>query len=251
MTSGHLITHGDLSLLSDINTNSFVYARIQLVPVLSCEYSGLNDDTIFTVRNLQGCIAHFSRLLTKDRTKKPFLGCQFRLALRRHLAYQNISGTDLGAYADDSTLIQIFKCIFAHAGNILCDLLRSELCITGFRLILFDMNRCINIILNQSLTDQNGILVIVAFPLDKSNERILSERKFSTRGGRTVRDNFAGFYMHILIYNRTLVITVALVASHEFRQMVYILRSVIIIHAYLIRSGICDRAGFSCHNADT
>ena len=51
VTTCHLVTGLNLSLLCDINTNNLVYARIKLIVVCSCEYLNINYDTIFTVRH--------------------------------------------------------------------------------------------------------------------------------------------------------------------------------------------------------
>ena len=51
--------------------------------------------------------------------------------------------------------------------------------------------------------------------------------------------------------NRSLVITVTLVASHEFRQMIYIFCSVIIANDNFLRCSTFYCTGFSCNYADT
>ena len=163
MTTSHLITNGDLSLLCNINTYCLIYSRAQLIAVLSCKYLGIYDNTIFTVGYFKGSITYLSCLLTKDGTKETLLSSKLCLSLRSNLTNKDITGTYLSTDTDDTTLIQIFQSVIADTRNITCDLFRSQLGITGFCLIFLDMDRCINIVLYKSLAKQNGILVVITF----------------------------------------------------------------------------------------
>ena len=57
----------------------------------------------------------------------------------------------LSADSDDSSLIQIFQGIVTHTGNVTGNLLRSQLGVTGLRLIFLNVYRCVDIILYQTL----------------------------------------------------------------------------------------------------
>ena len=50
MTSCHLITYRNLTFLGNVNADSLVYARSQLVAVLSGKYFCVDDDAVSTVR---------------------------------------------------------------------------------------------------------------------------------------------------------------------------------------------------------
>src|SRR5699024_7954240 len=152
VTSGHLISDGDLSLLCNVNSYRLVHTRRQLVAVLPCEYFGINYDTVLAVRHLQGRIPYLARLLAEDRTEQSLLSGELCLSLRSHFSDQNIPCTDFCSDPDDSSLIKIFQRIVADTRNISGDLFRSELGVPGLCLILFDMDRSIDVILNQSLT---------------------------------------------------------------------------------------------------
>ena len=149
VTACHLIAHGDLSLLGNIDADSLIDSRRQLVTVLPGKYLGIHNDTIFPVGHFQRRIPHFPGLLTEDSSQKPFLRSQFRLALRRNFPHQDIPGSHLCSDADDASLIQIFQGILAYAGNIAGDLLRPQFRVPGFRLILLNMHGSIDIILYQ------------------------------------------------------------------------------------------------------
>ena len=197
------------------------------------------------MRHFQGGIPHFSCLLTENRPKQPLLRSQFRLAFRRHFADQNITGTHLRTDTDDTVAVQIFQRIIAHARHVLCDTFRAQLCIAGFRLILFYMNGCIDILSHKPLTDQYRILIVIPFPGHKADQRILTERQFAKRRGRTVGNNFSGFYMVALFHDRLLVITVGLVTSHKLGQMVLVLLPVITDHLNDPGRHIGNRTAFS------
>ena len=129
MTTSHLITNGDLSLLCDVNTYRLIYSRRQLVTIFSCEYLGIYNDTVLTMRYLKGSITNLTCLLTEDCTKKSLFCCKLSLSLRSYLTYQDIPCTNLCTDTDDSALIKILECVITNAWNITGDLFRSKLCI--------------------------------------------------------------------------------------------------------------------------
>ena len=50
MTSCHLIADRDLTLLCNVDADTLVYARSQLIAVLSGKYFCVDDDAVSTVR---------------------------------------------------------------------------------------------------------------------------------------------------------------------------------------------------------
>ena len=213
MTSCHLITHRNFSLLGNINADCLVYAGRQLIPVFSGKHTGIYYDTIFTVRHFQGSIPYLSRLLAKNSSQQPLFGRQLCLAFRCNLTYQDISGTHFRANADDTTVIQVFKRIISNARHISGNLLRPQLRIPRLSLILFNMNRRINIVHNQPFTQQYGILVVVTFPCHKANQRILSKSDLAIRCRRPVCNHLPCCNPVAFVNNRSLVVAVALVTS--------------------------------------
>ena len=152
VTTSHFVTNRNLTFLSNINTNRLIYTRRKLVTVLSCKYFSINNDTVLTMRNLKGSISYLSRLLTEDRTEQTFFCSKLCLSLRSNFTYQNVSCTNLSTDTDDTALIKVFQSIVTNARNISCDLFRSQLGISGFCFIFFNMDRCINIVLNKFFT---------------------------------------------------------------------------------------------------
>ena len=113
VTAGHLISHGDLTFLSNIYTNRFIYGRSKLVAVFSGKYFGIHNDTVSAVRHTKRCITNFSCLLTEDCTKQSLLCGKLCLSLRSYLTYKDISGLNFSADTDDSVIFQILLYIFA------------------------------------------------------------------------------------------------------------------------------------------
>ena len=152
MTTSHLITNGDFSLLCDVDTYRLINSWRQLITIFSCEYLGVYNDTILTVWYLKGSITNLACFLTKDCTKKSLLCCKLSLSLRSNLTNKDITSTNLCTDTNDSALIKNLELIITYARNITGDLFRSKLCITGFCFIFFNVNRCINIVLYKFLT---------------------------------------------------------------------------------------------------
>ena len=203
------------------------------------------------MRYFQRSITYFTCFLTKDCTKKSLFCRKLCLSLRSNFTNKDIAGTYFSTDADNTTLIQIFQCIVAHARNITCDLFRSQFGITGFAFIFFNMNRCINIVHNKSFTEEYRILVVITFPCHESDQRVLTKSKFSVCCGRTICDNLSCLYVLTLEYDWFLVVTVTLVTSQIFSQMVIIFCTIIILNADICRCGTKYSTRFLCNYADT
>ena len=151
MSSGHLIAGADLAFLRDVNADRLVDAGIQLVAILPCKDLGVYNNPVLTVRNLQRGISHLSCLLSENSAKQLLFRRQLCLSLGGNLSHQNITGANFRADANDTVLIQILEGLISDAGNISGNLFRSQLRVTGLRLIFLDMDGCVDIVLDQVL----------------------------------------------------------------------------------------------------
>ena len=86
---------------------------------------------------------------------------------------------NIRAYADDTIGIEILERVLAAVRNFSCDFLRTELGVSCFRIVFLYMNRCINIVANEIFVEQNGVLVVIAFPCHEADEGILAEGDFA------------------------------------------------------------------------
>ena len=187
------------------------------------------------MRYFQRSITYFTCFLTKDCTEKSLFCCKLCLSLRSNFTNKDITGTYFRTDTDNTTLIQILQCFISYTRNITCDLFRSQLGITGFTFIFFHMDRCINIIHNQSFAQKYSILVVVTFPGHESDQRVLTKGKLAIAGRRTICNNLSCLYMLSLEHDWLLVVTVTLVTSQEFCQMIIILCTIIILDADICR----------------
>ena len=175
VTAGHLIAYGDLALLRDINAYDLVYAGIHLIARFACEHLDIHNDAALAVRNFERCVAHFARLFAEDCAQQPFFGREVGFALRCHFSDQNIARSDFSTDHDDAAFVKILQRVLTDTGDVTGDLLGPELGVTRFGLVFFDMYGCVYILLHQTLADQDGVLVVVAFPVHIADQDILAE----------------------------------------------------------------------------
>src|SRR5207245_1965593 len=93
------------------------------------------------VRYPQRRVLHLARLLAEDRPQQLLLGRQFRLALRRDFADEDIPRVDFGPDADDPVLVEVAQRLFTDVRDVARYLLRAELGIPRLDLVLLDVDR--------------------------------------------------------------------------------------------------------------
>lgn len=143
------------------------------------------------MRDLERGVADFARLFAEDGAQQTLLSGQIGLALRRDLADQNITAAHLRADADDAAVVEILERIVTDARDVTGDLLGAELRVARVALELFNMNGGVNVLHDQTLIDENGVLVVVAFPGHEADQQVLAERDLALRGGRAVGNDVA------------------------------------------------------------
>ncbi len=246
----HLVAYGNLSLLGYIDADCLIHAGRELIAVLPGEHFCVHYDAIFPMGNLQGGIAHLSRLLAEDSAQQPLFRGQLRLSLGRDLAHQDVSRVHLRTDADDASVVQILQGVIAHAGHVPGNLLRPQLGISGLRLILFDVDGSIHVILHQALAQQHGVLVVVSLPCHEADQRVLAQSQLAHGGGGAVRDDLAFRHTVALEHDGLLVVAVGLVASGELGQVELFLLTVIIGNPNRLGRHIVDSARFPGNDTD-
>ena len=167
------------------------------------------------MRHLKRGVPDLTCLLTEDRTQQSLLCGQLCLSLGSDLTHQDVSGSDLSTYPYDAVLIQILQSLFTDTGHITCDLLGSELRVSGLALIFLYIDGSEYIISHQTLADQHRILVVVSFPCHESDQGVLTQSELSVARGGTVCYDLTRLDMLALDHNGSLVIAVRLVGSHK------------------------------------
>ena len=143
------------------------------------------------MRHLQGGVADFAGLLTENGAEQTLLGSEIGLALGGDLAHQDITGGDLGTHHDDTALVQVLQRIVAHAGDVPGDLLGSQLGVAGVALILFHVDGGENVLHDQALVEQDGVFVVVAFPVHVAHQDVLAQGDLAVGGTGAVSHDVA------------------------------------------------------------
>ena len=247
----HLVADRNLSLLCDVNADILVHARGELIAVLSRKDTRLHDRAVGAVRHLERGVADFSGLLAEDCTEQSLLRRQLGLALRRHLADQNVTGANLRTDADDAVVIEIPERVVADTRDISRDLLRAELRVARCALVLLNVNRGEDIILHETLGEKNRVLVVITLPGHETDQRVLAETDLAVVGRRTVRDDLAFLDMVARVHDGLLVVGVRLVRALELREFVVLdLAVVVAAHRDFAARAHHDRARVARNLAD-
>ena len=254
MAAGHFIADGNLPLLRNVAAHNLIDAGAQLIAVGAGKFLHIHNDAVFAMGHAQRSIAHLARLLAKDGAQQTLLSGELRLALRRHFTNKDIARVHLSAYTNHTEFIEILQCILADVRNIAGDLLRPKLRIARFRFILLNMNRSEHIVAHNLFIDQDGVLVVVAFPGHKANQHIFAEADLTVGGGGTVRDHLVRLHMLAAGNNRPLVDAGALVRTHEFNHVIGVDIQIILLivgfNLNLFRADVRYRTGTFCEHCN-
>ena len=190
--AGELVAVGDLALVRDVDPDELVDARRQLVALVLVEHLDADDGPGLAVRHLQGGVADLAGLLAEDGAQQPLLRGQLGLALGRDLADEEVAVADLGADPDDPALVEVGEDLLGDVGDVAGDLLRAELGVAGVDLVLLDVDRGEDVVLDEPLAEDDRVLVVVALPGHERHEEVAPERHLATVGGGTVGDEATG-----------------------------------------------------------
>ena len=203
VTTRHLVADGDLTFLSDVYADEFVYAGRKFVFVRAGKYFDVYYDTAFAVRNFKRSIADFPCLFAEYRAEKSFFGGKFGFALRGDFTDENIAAVDFRADTYDTVFVEVFKRVVADVRNIARDLFFAEFRIARFDFVFFDMNGGEYVLSYEFFGKKDRVLVVITFPAHEADENVSAEREFAVFGGRTVRDDLTFRDLFALIDDRT------------------------------------------------
>ena len=223
VAAGELVALGDLALGRDVDADQVVDAGRQVVAVVAAEGEDVDDDAALAVRDLQRGVADLARLLLEDRADQLLLGGQLGLALRRHLADQQVAGDDLGADADDAALVEVAQALLGAVGDVAGDLLVAELGRAGVDLVLLDVDRGQFVVLDQALGEDDRVLEVVALPGHEGDQAVLAQGDLAAGGRGAVGEHVALLHLLAGVDDRPLVDDRALVGAHELVQRVLVL----------------------------
>ena len=220
VTSGHLIPNVDFTFLWDEDTNQLVHTWWQLVSIFTCKDTHIVDDTATSVWYTEWCITNFTRFFTKDSTKKTFFRCWISFTFWCDFTNEQVSIFNLSTNTDDTVFVQVFEGFITNIWNFACNFFRAKLCIACFWFILFDSNRCINVIFNQTFRHDDGILEVITFPSHISNEWVLTKRHFPIFHWWAITNDVACFNFITKFRKWTLVIWSSWVWTAVFHDVI-------------------------------
>ena len=164
MAAGQLVAHADLALLGHVNPDQLVDAGGQLVAAVAALHPDVDDLAGLTVRNLQRCVTHLAGLLAEDGPQETLLRGELGLALRGDLADQHVTGRHLGAHAHNAQLVEVGEDLVGQVRDVAGDLLGTQLGVAGVDRVLVDVDRREDVVLDQALREDDGVLEVVALP---------------------------------------------------------------------------------------
>ena len=171
-------------------------------------------------RQTQRGIAHVGSLLAEDGAQQLLFRRHRALALRRDLADENVARVHLGADVDDAGLVEVLQSLFRDVRDVARDLLRPELGVAGHHLEFLDVDRGEDVVGDDTLGEEDGVLEVVAHPRHERDEHVLAERQIAEVGRGTVGDDLAGLDRVTDMHQRTLVDAGVLVRALELAQAI-------------------------------
>ena len=231
VAAGHLVAHGDLALLGDVDPDHFVDAGAHLVARLAGEALHVHDDARLAVGHFKAGVPDLPGLFAEDGPQQALLRGQVGLALGGNLAHQDVTRVDLRAHHDDAALVQIFQRVLAHAGDVPGDLLGSQLGVTGVAFVFLHMDGGEHVLHHQTLVQENGVLVVVALPGHEAHQDVLAQAQLALGGAGAVGQDRGVLGLALLVHpeavnplahlhDGTLVEAGALVAAGELDELI-------------------------------
>ena len=169
----------------------------------------------------RGHLREVSRTSRPSRRRSPAAGAPGRelgLALRGDLTDEDVAGTDVGTDADDATLVEVAQDVLGDVRDLTGDLLGAQLGVAGVDLVLLDVDRGEDVLFDQALADDDGVLVVVALPGHEGHEEVAAQRQLAVVGGGAVGEHVAGLHLVALTHDRLLVDRRALVRALELGE---------------------------------
>ena len=251
VTACHLIADADLTLLSDVAADDLAHTGLQLVAVLRGEDLDVHDDAVLAVRHTQRGVTHLAGLLAEDGTEQALLSGQLGLALRGDFTDQNITALDLGADADDAALVQVLQCILRDVGDVAGDLFGSQLGVAGLGLIFLNVDRGVNVLTDDLLVQQDGVLVVVALPGHEADEGVLAQRDLAVAHCGAVGQHLTGLDILAHLDDGALVDAGACVGAGELDQRIVVHGALSVAHLDMVSVHLLNDTVVLCQNRGT
>src|SRR5690606_24835960 len=187
---------------------------------LARESHRADDDALDSRRDLERVVLHVLARATEDRVKELLLRRELALRLRNDLPHEDVALLDVRPDPHDARLIEVLEHAFGDVRDLAGELLATELRLANLDLELVDVDRRVDVVLDEALADDDGILEVVAIPAHERDEDVASESELAVVRGRSVRDDLPLLDLLALLDDRPLVEAGAFVEALELAEMV-------------------------------
>ena len=180
----------------------------------------IHDDAVGSGGNHEGGVLHVGSLLAEDGSQEPLLGRKLRLALRCDLSDEDVAGLHFGTDADHAIGTKILQGFLTDVRDVAGDLLGAELGVTRSALELVDVDGGVDVLLDHTLGDEDGVLEVITIPRHERDQHVAAEGKLAVLGVRAVRQHVTLLDHLALLDDGLLVDAGAAVGAHELAQFV-------------------------------
>ena len=173
-----------IGLLQELGLHLFqlrLFGSLALLAVLigAAEQFLIDHDAEQRRLRLQRSVFHIAGLVAEDRTQQFLFRRRIALPFRRDLTDQDIARLHIGADADDTVLVEIFRSVFADVRNVGSKLLDTAFGIAHFHNIFVDMHRSEDILADHAFRDHDGILEVVTLPRHERHFQVAPQRQLA------------------------------------------------------------------------
>ena len=180
----------------------------------------IHHDPVSAGGHFQGRVLHVRCLFAEDGAEQTLFRRQFGLGLGCDFADENIPRLDLGADANHTVQAEVFERLLAEVGNVARDFLRPQLGVARADFKLLDVNRGKDVILDDSLADQDRVFEVVTVPGHKGDQHVAAERQLAAARAGAVGNDLAFLHRVALADENLLVDAGGRVGAHEFSDMI-------------------------------
>ena len=185
-------------------------------------------------RAVERSVAHVAGLLPENRAQQLFLRRERGLALRRHLAHEDIARLDHRPDADHAALIEVAQKRLADVGNVARHFFRTQLCVARFDLELLDVDRGVVVVLHEFFADQDRVFEVVPAPRQERHQHVPSQRQLAAVRARSVGQHLALLDAVAHAHQWLLVDARVLVRALELRELVDVCADFAAQHAGMV-----------------
>ena len=114
-------------------------------------------------------------------------------------------GLHVRADAHDAALIEVHQRLLGDVRDLARDLLLAALGVADVQLELLDVDRRVDVVLDQALGEDDGILEVVPVPRHERDEHVRAERELAELGAGAVGEDVAGLDLLAELDDRALV----------------------------------------------